>query len=133
MCPKRASGTPAVDQDDPGEDHRIQAAHWRERTLHGQKRCVKRCTVRSLAIVSSGVGSTPGGRTGGEFGAGSDMFPSMRGVERTGFSDLIPNVYTLGLVFFGRPFLWKTQGAGLVVSLRSLVALSAGAGLGDSN
>ena len=38
-----------------------------------------------------------------------------------------------GLSFFGMPFLWKSQEAGLVVSLRSLVTLPARAGLDDSN
>ena len=58
----------------------------------------------------------------------------MREAERTGFSDQIPNIYTQGLVFFwGGPFLWKSQETGLVVSLRSLVALLARAGLDDSN
>ena len=57
----------------------------------------------------------------------------MREAERTGFSDQIPNIYTQGLVFFGVHFLWKSQETGLVVSLWSLVALLAGAGLDDSN
>ena len=38
-----------------------------------------------------------------------------------------------GLSFFGVLFLWKSQETGLVVSLWSLVALLAGAGLDDSN
>ena len=57
----------------------------------------------------------------------------MREAERTGFSDQIPNIYTQGLVFLGVLFLWKSQETGLVVSLWSLVALSARPGLDDSN
>ena len=96
------------------------------------KRCEKRCTVISLAVVSSGSGSTPGGRTGGVFGTESDIPYNMWREREQGFRS--DSKYILpGLSFFGSPFLWKSQETGLVVSLRSLVALLARVGLDDSN